>query len=374
MSRKKNKISKVFCIFSIENTSKLIDMKKLLPATLLFLLFSAVFIKVDAQQKPYYTQYILNNYILNPALTGIENYTDLKMSYRRQWSGIPGAPITTYVSIHAPIGKTDFRTSATSYQIPGENMRGKKYWDEEYMPAEAHHGLGAIVMDDKTGYLDRISVYGTYAYHKGISPNTSLAIGFLAGVTNVTLDWSKIVWGALDPNDPAIGYTSGAINRFSTELGAGLWLYSSDYFAGASVLNIVPGKIDFSKSKNPFASYYAPQFIGTAGYKFYLNDDVTLLPSFMAQFIKPFPVQVHINVKAQYHDLCWIGASYRISDQVGGYAAMAGINVGNFMNIGYSYDVSTTSRLQTYSHNTNELIIGFLINNKYGDSCPRNLW
>jgi hypothetical protein len=27
---------------------------------------------VSAQQQPYYTQYILNNFILNPALAGIE--------------------------------------------------------------------------------------------------------------------------------------------------------------------------------------------------------------------------------------------------------------------------------------------------------------
>ena len=57
-----------------------------------------------AQAKPYYTQYILNNYILNPAITGIENYTDVKLSYRNQWAGITGAPLTTYLSIHGPNG------------------------------------------------------------------------------------------------------------------------------------------------------------------------------------------------------------------------------------------------------------------------------
>ena len=36
-------------------------------------------IQTQAQQKPHYTQYILNQYILNPALTGIENYTDIKV-------------------------------------------------------------------------------------------------------------------------------------------------------------------------------------------------------------------------------------------------------------------------------------------------------
>jgi hypothetical protein len=58
------------------------------------------------QAKPYYTQYILNNYILNPALSGIENYTNLKMSYRNQWTAIDGAPETVYFTINTQVGKS----------------------------------------------------------------------------------------------------------------------------------------------------------------------------------------------------------------------------------------------------------------------------
>src|SRR5688572_15485385 len=77
-----------------------------------------------AQQRSHYTQYILNNYILNPALSGIENYTDVKVSARDQWVGINGAPRTAYFTIHTPIGKKDYKTSATSFNVPGENPRG----------------------------------------------------------------------------------------------------------------------------------------------------------------------------------------------------------------------------------------------------------
>ena len=45
-------------------------------------------VQAMAQQRPHYTQYILNNYILNPALSGIENYTDVKISTRDQWVGL----------------------------------------------------------------------------------------------------------------------------------------------------------------------------------------------------------------------------------------------------------------------------------------------
>ncbi len=90
-------------------------------------------------------------------------------------------------------------------------------------------------------------MYATYAYHKGLTPRTTLAAGFLAGITSVSFDASKIQWGSLDPNDPAVGYNNGEISKLKPELGAGLWLYSVDFFAGVSVLNIIPGKCKFCK-------------------------------------------------------------------------------------------------------------------------------
>jgi len=329
-------------------------------------------VAAQAQQKPYYTQYILNNYILNPALSGIENYTDLKLSYRNQWAGINGAPQTTYMSVQGPINKQDYRTTPTSFQIPGENPRGESYW-EDYTAAQPHSGIGMIIMDDKTGYIDRTSVYGTYAYHMGVSARTSLALGFMGGFTNVSLDRSKIDWATLDPNDPAIGYYNGELKKFTPEVGAGLWLYSRDYFIGASVLNIIPGKAKFVESGD-YGSSFVPQYFLTGGYRMLIGGDMSLLPSVLIQAVPSEPLQVHLNVKLQYMDLVWFGGSYRFSDLLGGYAAMAGVNISNTFNVGYAYDLSTTSRLQTYTGGTNEIIIGFLINNKYGDTCPRNVW
>src|ERR1700744_2412644 len=129
-----------------------------------------------AQQKPQYTQYVLNEYILNPALSGIENYTDIKLSHRQQWVGLNGAPVTTYFTIQGPIGKKDDRTTATTLfpDISGDNPSGSQYWDE-YQAAPAHHGIGLQIINDQTGPFNNFAVYGTYAYHVGIGPKTNLA-------------------------------------------------------------------------------------------------------------------------------------------------------------------------------------------------------
>jgi type IX secretion system PorP/SprF family membrane protein len=328
---------------------------------------SSVF--VSAQAKPFYTQYILNNYILNPAVSGIENYTEIKLSNRNQWTGINGAPVTSYFSIQTPIGKEDLRTSATSFEIPGENPRGKRLW-EEYTPPDAHHGVGFVAMNDKAGYINRWTLNGTYAYHRPLSVKTTLAAGFSAGITSVNLDRSKIEWASLDPNDPAVGISSGELKKIKPEIGAGLWLYSAQYFVGLSVLNIIPGKAQFV-TNDKYGSYYTPNYFLTAGYRFSLTDDVMMMPSVMFQYWQPQLAGLHTNVKFQYQDKVWVGGGYRFSDLISGYSAMAGLNISNTFNVSYSYEVATTSRLRTYTKNTNEIMLGFIIGNKFSQACPR---
>jgi type IX secretion system PorP/SprF family membrane protein len=325
-----------------------------------------------AQAKPFYTQYILNNYILNPGITGIENYTDIKLSYRNQWAGINGAPVTSYVSIHGPLGKKDLRTSATSFQVPGENPAGKMAWDE-YAVSPAHHGIGLTAINDKAGYINRWSIAANYAYHKPLSVRTSLAAGISAGVTSVNIDRSKIEFGGVSQDDPAIGYNNGELKKVKPEIGAGLWLYSARYFLGVSVLNIIPGKAKFVTTDN-YGSSFTPNYFVTAGYRFAMTNEISVLPSAMLQYWQPQLTSVHANVKLQYEDLAWIGASYRFSDLVGGYSGMVGLNISNTFNISYAYEHATTSRLQTYTRGTHEIVLGFLLGNKYGDSCPRNIW
>jgi len=94
---------------------------------LLLLIVFLVFVNVsNAQQRPHYTQYIMNNYIVNPAIGGIENYVDVKLSARNQWIGNEGAPKTFYATIHGAIGKSDYRESVNSIDMKGQNPRGKE--------------------------------------------------------------------------------------------------------------------------------------------------------------------------------------------------------------------------------------------------------
>ena len=324
---------------------------------------------VTAQQRPYYTQYIMNNYIINPAVAGIENYWDVKASHRMQWVGVQDAPVTTYITMHGPLKKNDFGwETATSMRARGENPRGQAYW-QSYQSAEPHHGIGFTMLNDKTGPLNRFAAFGTYSYHLGISPTTSLSAGVSVGISNMSLDASKLNFGSTTV-DPAVA-GSGLINQIRPDIGAGLWLYSKDYFLGVSAQQIVPQNIAFSNNTVYVEKgKLVPHLFFSAGYRMQLSQDVSLLPSTLIRYVSPLPVGFDLNAKFMYQDLLWVGGSYRYQD---GFAGMVGLNISHNINIGYSYDLQT-SRLNTVSKGTHEILIGFQLGNKYGDWCPRNLW
>ena len=333
-------------------------------------LFHAV--NVFAQAKPYFNQYLLNNFILNPALSGIENYLDTRISIRKQWVGIEGAPTTEYITISKPIGKSDNRTNINSFEIQGTNPRGKEYW-KEYTAPDPHHGIGMTILNDVAGYMNRWTINCSYAYHSPLSVKTSLAAGFSAGVTSVNLDQTKLNFGELSPNDPVIGYANNELKKIHPEISAGLWLYSSRYFAGVSALNIIPAKQQFVSNSN-YGSAFTPNYFITGGYRFNLGDDFNMIPSIMMQYWQPVLYGLHVNAKLQYRDLLWMGGGYRFSDFIAGYSAYAGFHVANTFNLSYSYEVGTTSRLKSYTGNTHEILLGLIFGNKYDDSCPKNIW
>jgi type IX secretion system PorP/SprF family membrane protein len=323
----------------------------------------------QAQQRPYYTQYIMNNYIINPAVAGIENYWDVKASHRVQWVGLQDAPVTTYITAHGRLKKDPYQSStATGFRAKGLNPRGEAYW-RDYTAAEPHHGVGFTMLNDKTGPLNRFAAYGTYSYHLGLSPTTNLSAGISAGFTNLSLDASKLNFGNTTV-DPAVA-SSGVINRLKPDISAGLWLYSKNYFVGLAAQQIIPQNVSFSDNTVILTKgKLVPHLFLSAGYRLSLSDDFNLLPSMLIRYISPLPLGFDINAKLQYQDFLWAGTSYRYKD---GFAAMVGLNLSNTLNIGYSYDIQT-SRINTISRGTHEILIGFLLGNRYGDWCPTKLW
>jgi type IX secretion system PorP/SprF family membrane protein len=314
-----------------------------------------------AQQQPYYTQYMMNNFILNPALAGIENYWDLKVSYRNQWVGLNGAPTTMYLTINTPLGKTpyDYETPTTVPDLQAKNL-GAKQFQMEYTAPPAHSGIGFTILNDKTGPLSRIAAYGSYAYHIPVGRKTSLSFGISLGVQEITVDASSVDFGQANPVDPAVA-GSGYLDKLEPDVNAGLWLSNKSFFVGLSAQQIIAVPINTSDGTSAGGvelqtGKLIPHTFLTAGYKILISDDVSLTPSVMFRYVEPLPIGVDVNAKIQYQDLLWVGFSYRYQE---GFAGMLGVTISSMFNLSYAYDYTTT-QLNTVSSGTHEIVLGFL--------------
>ncbi|MDT3401893.1 PorP/SprF family type IX secretion system membrane protein [Mucilaginibacter terrae] len=337
-------------------------MNKKILLSLIAVMFNMVLM---AQQKPQYTQYIFNQYLLNPAVTGIENYTDFKAGYRSQWTGLEGAPVTSYLSVNAPIGQNFIYGDATSMAGPSQNPMSRQA-NRDYISAEPHHGLGGMVVTDRSGPITQTTLSGTYAYHLGISGKLNLSVGVSAGVNRIALDLSQV--RLQDPNDAAI--YSGNTSQWRPDLGVGVWAYSGNFYAGASVQQLIKQTITFGDRSKYNQGKTVPHYFLTGGVKLYLGEDVTMMPSLLFKLVEPTPLNYDVNCKIAFSNKFWVGAAYRHNDSK---SAMMGVNISSVINLGYSYDF-TSSNLRTVSNGTHEFVLGILLNNRYDASGPVRVW
>ncbi|MBC7566463.1 MAG: type IX secretion system membrane protein PorP/SprF [Pedobacter sp.] len=320
-----------------------------------------------AQQRPQYTQYIFNNYLLNPALSGMENYTDLRFGYRKQWAGIQDAPQTSFVSANFSLGDQYLWRNALSLPEKGEDPMSKNYM-QNYTSSPSHHGLGVIAVLDDVGPLSRLDASLTYAYHLQLNNALNFSVGVAAGISRIGLDRSQLSFESGE-DDPAISRT--IVGQVKPDLGLGVWLYGANFFAGASVQQILPQKLVFTASPTEFSTgKEVPHLFLTAGYRFFVAEDIAMTPSFMVKQVNPTPVSIDANLKVAFRDRLWLGGSYRKNDS---FSAIAGVNINKTFNITYSYDF-TTSQLNTVSNGSHEIVLGIQLNNVYEVVSSMKMW
>jgi type IX secretion system PorP/SprF family membrane protein len=316
---------------------------------------------VFAQQLPQYAQYTFNELLVNPAITGLESYWDLKTGYRSQWTGLQGAPVTSYITLSIPLNKNYTLNDYSQMLSNSDNPYGRND-AQNYRSSISHSGVGLSVVSDKSGLLSQTHIDFSYAYHVQITDKLNIASGASFGLNNSSFDVSQL--RLANPVDPFI--SNGSNHQVKPELALGIWCYGASFFLGASVQQLMPQVS--STSTQTTGNKYSQYFI-TAGYKVFLSDDVTLLPSLM---IKPDQgtLAYDINSKLAFTDRFWIGGAYRKNDAVSG---SFGFNLASLITLGYTYEYSTTE-LNNVSNGTHEIMLGLFLNNNYNTTSPRHSW
>lgn len=321
-------------------------MKKALSFLLLPLLLAAA--PALAQQQAQYSQYMQNNYLLNPGATGVEDYIDVKLSYRTQWTGLEGAPKTYYASVSSSLGK--WRTTA------------KRTMRDRLRP---FHAVGALVYNDVTGPTSRTGVYGSYAYNAVLTRSIRVALGVSVGMQQFAVDGQQLHFF-----DPTTVAASAASRVFDSS--AGLWVYSPNFYVGLAGAQLFGNRLDFSYGPNQLGvgapgNALKRHYFLTGGVRLPLSDDWTLVPSVLLKDVNPAPLSVDLNAKVKFRDLLWAGVSWRAFDAA---VAMVGVSYEQFA-LSYSYDAGL-SELAGYHGGSHEVLLGLRLKKKAQVVCPEN--
>lgn len=272
---------------------------------------------VNAQQLPHSSQYMFNDYAINPAVAGAEKLSFASLSYRAQWAGFEGAPTTSRASFH------------TAFQ--------------------EHVGLGGSIFTDKNGPFRRSGLRGSYAYQLRVGDSARLGFG-LAG----TLYQHRLDQGALRPEvegDPAL--VENDRKSLDPDATFGIYWKGKDHFVTAAASNLFQSEMfGDSLGGTGLSRHY---FIG-GGYGFQVSDRWSVEPSMMLRKVKAAPFHYDVNAKLIYDEMIWGGLSYRSSDAV---LALIGLKKGQ-LRIAYSYDL-TLSEVRRYSSGSHEIHLGMRI-------------
>lgn len=306
---------------------------------------------VVAQQQPLYSQYMLDAYLINPAVAGAEGVTAVNLTVRQQWVGYSDAPSTYALSAQTRILKTSFRNRS---RLIKSRVRRRR--------PSGRVGLGAFVFNDNNGRIHRTGFQGTYAYHIYIR-DYQLSFGasvstfqFKASVNNAD--------GYEQTNDPLL---TGKTSKFAPDANVGILVSKSNFYAGLSATSLFQSAIQFGSGNAETAYRLLRQYYIVGGYRIEpYRSDYAVEPSILFTTNERMQFGTDFNIKGYFKQDYWLGLSFRSS---GAIVTMFGVRYQQFY-FGYAFDYNFNDVSTLGRGGSHELMIGL----KIGDSARRYRW
>jgi type IX secretion system PorP/SprF family membrane protein len=326
------------------------------------ILFMISTIVTSAQQLPVYSQYMMNGFLLNPAVVGHEGYTAINLTAREQWLGLQNAPSTYALSGQTRLLKNSFISRSAS-------IRRRK----RVMSRSGRIGMGCYVFTDRNGAFNRTGIQGTYSYHITMS-TYQLSFGLSLTGFQFRIDEDKIQ--TYDPSDRLLMETKKS--ALIPDANFGVYYTDRHIYAGISGLQLFQSTLKLSGNEGIGFKMIRHYYL-MAGYRFDIIDFLFTEPSFLLKTTEKGVAQLDMSLKFYFKEDYWAGVSYRtggrrniFEEATAGTGSsiiiMAGARVDKFY-FGYAFDY-TLSSIGKYSIGSHEIMLAV----KFGDSARRYRW
>ncbi len=296
-------------------------------------IFSAILLSSTAlfsQQLPLYSQYMMNDFYINPAIAGTKEYAPIVLGVHKQWVGIKEAPSTQTVSGHTSLYHSTM-------------------------------GLGGILFHDKYGPSSEIGLKVAYSYIFKITRHDRISLGLAAECYQYKLDERNFEPTWYD--DPSLSYLIE--KTIIPDATFGVYAYGKRYYASLSVGNLFQSKMKVNQNikENKMVRHY---FL-YGGYRFNFDSkkkrnkvsDFEIEPSVLFKMTELTPLQADINLKFFIKQDYWFGFSVRTGEAFNtsdSFSVNIGVKHKQYF-FGWTTDI-TVSDLSNYSWGSQEFIFG----------------
>lgn len=291
-----------------------------------------------SQQKPQFSQYMLNKYQDNPAYGGMERSLSVFASYRDQYSNFSGNPKTIYLGADMPF----------------------YLWNG---------AVGFSLYNQKAGVFNNTNLKFSYNYVMGTSVGF-LSFGGRVGMDMLSIDGNGIITpdgnyeGTITHNDPTLDI--GNLTGLGLSWEIGTYFYGNKIEVGL-VLSELPSH-SYKVNKGDYNKSFSGSFFTL--YKYDYSDELRLMPSIMIKADQAV-LQTDLSILAKLRDNLTFGLSLRgySATSFDAVAAIIGTNLGKKYNIYYSYDFGL-SKLQSLHQGSHEIMLNYNLQKLIGIGLP----
>jgi len=289
---------------------------------------------VHAQQTPLFTQYFWNDYLINPAFSGLSSYNPIQVGVRNQWTGFGGAPGTYTLGGHGA--------------IQNKNM-----------------GIGGMLfLDDFGGAIEQSGIVLNYAYHLKLNNSSKLSMGISGSLNQYTYDGSNII--ANSQNDQSLFVSQKSL---VPDFNLGIVYSSEDRLrVGFSANQLLESSLKKwnSNTSEELSNKLVRHYFLSGSYLADIKGKIQLEPYTVLRTTFITPVQFEMGARIIYKEHFYTGIGYRHKDA---FVFLVGTTYNRFL-LGYSYDL-TTSKLRNYSSGSHEIMIGYRLAQRKASSAPK---
>ncbi len=311
-----------------------------------FLLFGLLFgSQYMLAQSPFYSQYMVDKFLVNPAIAGANGVSSVNLISRQQYVGFVNAPQT-----FALTGQT--RLIEDSYIMRAMRLRK----DTKKKSRSGRVGLGGSIYSDRNGIVHRTGAQFTYAYHINVSNEWQISGGISVMGYQYRIDDGDVPY--LEIGDPMIETTRKSF--FVPDASTGAFVTNGQLYAGFGITDLLGSYIKLGK--DVYGNFSTPRKYNVmAGYKIPVTSLIDVEPSILVQGTRT-NFSMDISARMYYMQNYWAALSYRSTNSL---ILILGGRFDMFY-LGYAYDLNL-GLVQSYTSGSHELILGV----RFGDNNTR---